>query len=127
MGIWFLMLGCNLLIPVIMLIAGRLFMKSAPKEINWILGYRTAMSMKNQETWQFAHTVAGKFWFRWGWGAFGIATVPMLLVLGKSEDLVATVGLAVMFALLVLLIAVIPHTEKHLRNTFDNDGNRLNR
>ena len=124
MGIWVLMLGCNLLIPVIMLIAGRLFMKSAPKEINRILGYRTTMSMKNQDTWQFAHAVAGGFWFRWGWAALAIAVVPMLFVLGKSEGLISAVGLVVMLVLMIPLIAVIPYTEKLLCHTFDKDGNR---
>ena len=124
MGMWLLMLGCNLLIPAVMLIAGRLFMKSAPREVNWIIGYRTVMSMKNRDTWQFAHEVVGKFWFQWGWAALGITVVSMLPVLGKSEDLTAAVGLAAMAVQMIPLIAVIPHTEKVLRNTFDKDGNR---
>ena len=124
MGMWFFMLGCNLLIPAVMLIAGRLFMKSAPGKINWVIGYRTVMSMKNRDTWQFAHGVAGKFWFRWGWAALGIAVVSMLPVLGKPEDLTAAVGLAAMAVQMIPLLAVIPHTEKALRNIFDKDGNR---
>lgn len=67
MGIWFMMLSFNLLIPAIMLIAGRLFSKKAPKDINWIIGYRTTMSMKNEDTWAFAHQIAGAFWWKWGW------------------------------------------------------------
>ena len=55
MGIWFMMLGFNLLIPAIMLGAGKLFLKKAPKDIYWIFGYRTTMSMKNADTWAFAH------------------------------------------------------------------------
>lgn len=124
MGVWFLMLGCNLLIPAIMLIAGGLFMKSAPRKINRILGYRSTMSMKNQDTWQFAHAVAGKFWFRWGWVDLVIAVVPMLLVLNRSEYLITAVDLVVMFVLLIPLLAVIPYTEKALRDTFDTDGKR---
>lgn len=49
MGIWFMMLGFNLLIPAIMLGAGKLFSKNSPKDINWIIGYRTTMSMKNED------------------------------------------------------------------------------
>ncbi len=49
MGIWFMMLGFNLLTPAIMLGAGKLFLKKAPKDINWIFGYRTTMSMKNED------------------------------------------------------------------------------
>jgi hypothetical protein len=51
MGIWFMMLGFNLLIPAIMLGSGKLFSKNSPKDINWIIGYRTTMSMKNEDTW----------------------------------------------------------------------------
>ena len=114
MGMWFFMLGCNLLIPAVMLIAGRLFMKSAPGKINWIIGYRTVMSMKNRDTWQVAHEVAGKFWFRWGWAALGITVVSMMSVFGKPEDLTAAVGLAAMAVQMIPLLAVIPYTEKAL-------------
>ena len=55
MGFWIYMLCMGLLIPAIMLVMGRYFMKSAPKEINYIFGYRTNMSMKNRDTWEFAH------------------------------------------------------------------------
>ena len=124
MGIWFMMLGFNLLIPAIMLGAGKLFSKDAPKDINWIFGYRTTMSMKNEDTWAFAHKVAGAFWWKWGWVALAVTTATMLLVLGRSEELISTAGCFLMFAQMIPLIAVIPHTEKALRNTFDKAGNR---
>ena len=83
MGIWLMMLGFNLLIPAIMLGAGKLFTKNTPKDINWIIGYRTTMSMKNEDTWAFAHKVAGAFWWKWGWVALVITVVGMLLLLGR--------------------------------------------
>ena len=124
MGNWFMMLGFNLLIPAIMLGAGKLFSKDVPKDINWIFGYRTSMSMKNEDTWSFAHKVAGAFWWKWGWVALAVTVAAMLLVLGHSEELVSTAGCFLMFAQMIPLIAVIPHTEKTLRNTFDRDGTR---
>ena len=124
MGIWFMMLGFNLLIPAIMLGTGKLMQRNTPKEINWIIGYRSAMSMKNEDTWAFAHKVAGAFWWKWGWVALAVTTATMLLVLGRSEELVSTAGCFLMFAQMIPLIAVIPHTEKALRNTFDKNGNR---
>ena len=124
MGIWFMMLGFNLLIPAIMLGTGKLMQRNTPKDINWIIGYRSAMSMKNEDTWAFAHKVAGAFWWKWGWVALAVTTATMLLVLGRSEDLVSTAGCFLMFAQMIPLIAVIPHTEKALHNTFDKDGTR---
>jgi len=124
MGTWFMMFGFNLLIPVIMLGAGKLFSKNTPKDINWIIGYRSTMSMKNIDTWAFSHKVAGAFWWKWGWVTLAATTAAMLLVLGRSEELVSTAGCFLMFAQMIPLIAVIPHTEKALRNTFDKNGNR---
>lgn len=124
MGIWFMMLGFNLLIPAIMLGSGKLFSKNSPKDINWIIGYRTTMSMKNEDTWAFAHKVAGAFWWKWGWVALVVTTITMLVLIGQSVELVSTVGYILMFLQLIPVIAVISHTEKALRNTFDKEGNR---
>lgn len=124
MGIWFLMFGCNLLFPAIMLIAGRLFMVKPPKEINCIVGYRTEMSMKNENTWLFAHHYAGKLWWKWGKLVLPIAIIPMLFVIGEHEDIIAAVGCVVMCLQMVPLIGVIPPTEKALRKTFDKNGTR---
>ena len=124
MGIWFMMLGFNLLIPAIMLGAGKLFLKKAPKDINWIFGYRTTMSMKNEDTWAFAHKVAGAFWWKRGWVALVVTTITMLVLIGQSVEFVSSAGCILMFLQLIPLIAVIPHTEKALRNVFDKNGNR---
>lgn len=124
MGIWFMMLGFNLLIPAIMLGAGKLFSKNSPKDINWIIGYRTTMSMKNDDTWAFAHQIAGAFWWKWGWVMLAVTTIAMLLLLGQSVELISIVGCVLMFLQLIPVIAVIPHTEKALRNTFDKAGKR---
>ena len=113
MGYWFFMLAMNLLFPAIMIISGGYFMKKAPKEINYIFGYRTNMSMKNKDTWEFAHKYMGKLWFRLGWMLIPISVIPMLFVIGKGEDIV-----------LIILIAPIFPTEKALKKTFDKDGNR---
>ena len=59
MWFWWFILICNCIIPVLMIIAGRMMWKHCPKKINGIVGYRTKMSMKNMDTWKFAHKHAG--------------------------------------------------------------------
>lgn len=122
MGVWLLMLGCNLLLPVIMLIAGKAFMTKPPQKINSWVGYRTEMSRKNADTWKFAHDCAGRFWWKWGWISLPIAVVPMLFLPGQPEDTIAIVGLVIACVLMIPLLAVIPHTEKALGKAFDKDG-----
>lgn len=124
MGFWIFMLVMDLLFPVIMILMGRYFMKTSPKEINYIFGYRTNMSMKNKDTWDFAHKYIGKLWFYLGLILVPITVIPMLLVIDKGEDIVATIGSIVMVIDLIILIAPIFPTEKALRKTFDKAGNR---
>ena len=124
MGFWFFMLVMGLLFPVVMILFGTMFMKSAPKKINYILGYRTELSMKNRDTWELAHKYIGKLWFRLGLLLIPITVIPMLFVIGNSENVVATVGLIVSFVNTVTLIVPIFFTENVLNRTFDKDGKR---
>ena len=124
MGYWIFMLAMGLLFPAIMILFGAVFTKTAPKKINYIFGYRTDMSMKNRETWEFAHKHIGKLWFRLGLLLIPITVIPMLFVIGNSENVVATVGLIVSFVNTVTLIVPIFFTEKALNRTFDKDGKR---
>ena len=124
MGYWIFMLVMVLLMPLVMLFTGRAFSKNAPKKINPVYGYRTAMSMKNQDTWQFAHRHFGKTWYVCGLVFTPLSVLGMLLVLGKDENAVGIAGTVLCtIQLLPLLLSIIP-TERALRKTFDKDGNR---
>ena len=124
MGFWIFMLAMGLLFPVVMILFGTMFMKSAPKKINYIFGYRTEMSMKNRDTWEFAHKHIGKLWFRFGLLLIPITVIPMLFVISKTENIVGTVGLIVGFINTIVLIVPIFFTEKALNKAFDKDGKR---
>ena len=124
MGFWIFMLAMGLLFPVVMILFGTMFMKSAPKKIDYIFGYRTDMSMKNRDTWEFAHKYIGKLWFRFGLLLIPSTVISMLFVISKTENIVGTVGLIVGFINTIVLIVPIFFTEKALNRTFDKDGKR---
>lgn len=124
MGFWLFMLVMDLLFPATMIGIGKSFQKAAPKDINSIYGYRTAMSMKNRDTWEFAHHHCGRLWFRLGLILLPVNLIPMLLVIWESRELVNIVG-SVLCAIdtVVFIVSIFP-TEAALRKTFDQDGNR---
>lgn len=124
MGFWIFMLVMDLLFPVIMIVMRRYFMKTSPKEINYIFGYRTNMSMKNKDTWDFAHKYIGRLWFYLGLLLIPITVIPMLFVLGGTEDVVGTMGCIICVIALIILIVPIFPTERALKMNFDKDGNR---
>ena len=124
MAFWIFMLIMDLLIPFTMIGFGRYFLKKSPKEINVVFGYRTNMSMKNKETWEFAHNYCGKIWYVCGVVMLPVTVFCLLLTIGKSEDFVGTVGGIICMAQLVPLIGAILPTEAALKKTFDKNGKR---
>lgn len=124
MGFWLFMLATNLLIPVIMIGIGWYFLKKPPKKINPLFGYRTTRSMKNAETWAFAHQTCGKIWVRWGWAVLVVSVIPMLAVLGKDEDTIGWVSTVICLLQLIPLLCSIVPVERALKKTFDESGNR---
>ena len=124
MGFSIFMFICNLIIPVLMIVLGRIMWKNPPKNINGVYGYRTTMSMKNMDTWKFAHEHSGKLWWKAGW----IMLIPTILVqlpfMKSNEDVVGTVEAILCTIQCVVLIATIFPTEKALKANFDKNGNR---
>ncbi len=124
MGFWIFMLIMDLMIPFTMIGFGRYFLKKTPKEINAIFGYRTTMSMKNKDTWTFAHNYCGKIWYYCGLALLPISIITMLFVFGKLEDTVGNVGGILCGIQMIPLVGSIFPTEKALKRTFDKNGNR---
>ena len=125
MNFWIFMLVMNLLTPLVMIIYG-LFEKKHQKiaRSKFAFGYRTVMSMKNEETWEYAHRFFGKLWFRFGIVLGLISIIPLFFVIGKDKDTVGFAGLIICFVqMAVMLLPVIP-TELALRRRFDKNGNR---
>lgn len=124
MGFWFFMTVMNILIPSAMIGFGRCFMKKPPKNINYWFGYRTTMSMKNRDTWEFAHRYCGKILYLSGWVTLLISVAVMMMLLGQNTETIAKTGVIICLLQCIPLVAVIFPTEIALRKKFDNYGNR---
>lgn len=125
MGFWIWMFIVAILCPFVMIGAGLIFRKTAPKKINFFFGYRTERSMKNKDTWEFAHKYIGNLWLVLGLSLIIPSTVPMLFVIGKSEKLISVLSLSVCFLGMVALIVSIFLTENALKKAFDKDDNKI--
>lgn len=126
MNFWIFMLVMNLLTPLVMIIYGRVFEKKPPKiaRSKFAFGYRTVMSMRNEETWEYAHRFFGKLWFRFGITVGLISIIVLFFFIGKDKDTVGFAGMIICYVQLVaMLLPVIP-TELALRRRFDKYGNR---
>ena len=124
MWLWWFWLICDLFIPLVMIVVGRMTWKHCPKNINSLIGYRTTRSMKNMDTWKFAHDYCGKLWWKLGW-LIMILTALMYIPLYQSNDNIIEIAGVVLMTIqcTVLIISIYP-TEKALKEHFTDDGTR---
>lgn len=124
MWFWWFMFCCDILIPVTMIACGRMMWKHCPKNINGLMGYRTSRSMKNMDTWKFAHEHCGKLWWKIGW----IILIPSIIVhipfYKTDENTIGVVGGILATMQVIILIASIFPTERALKRNFTDDGIR---
>lgn len=123
-GFWVFMFLMAILIPLTMIGFGSFFYKKAPSKINAVFGYRTERSMKNQDTWQFAHTFFGRLSKKLGWIMLLVAVIVMLLLIGQSIDTIGRFGGVMCIIQTLIMIASIFPTERALKQTFNEKGKR---
>ena len=115
---------CNLLIPMVMFAFGHVFVNRPPGSINMAYGYRTKRSMKNQETWDFAHEYCGRIWKNAGGIMLVISILISLAVFFMDDDSTGYLSLILEHVQIVILIGSIYPVEKALKRNFDENGNR---
>ena len=115
---------CNLLIPLIMLLGGYLMYKKPPKEINSVVGYRTKMSKKNKDTWEFAHNYCGRLWLKIGIVLFVLTFIVQIPFVHASDNAIGNMTLIVETAQIVVLLGSIIPVEQALKKSFDENGAR---
>lgn len=105
----------NVLLSAGFVLMAFLFRKYAPKERNFIYGYRTGRSMKSHEAWLLANRYSSDLMFRL---AIGISIIH-LVVLIFWNDLYALLVLCGLWV--VMPFVVIFRTERLLKRKF-GDG-----
>ena len=123
---WAVLLVDMFVVPAILLGFGWRFMKKPPQDINGAYGYRTSMSMKNRDTWDFAHQVCGQVWRRTGWVLLALSAVLLAWMQTRpgGERTNWLLGILVMLGEGTALILTIIPVERALKKTFDKNGNR---
>ena len=124
MGFRIFMLIVVLLIPLTMLLFGWLFFRRTPKEINYVFGYRTKRSMRNEETWKFANQYLGKVWYLYGLLSAPLSVIAMAIVFEKGTETMSTVGFIITMIQTIPLVGTMISTEIALKKNFDENGRR---
>ena len=115
---------CSLLIPLVLIVGGYMMEKHPPKKINRDYGYRTRLSMKNKETWVFAHQICGKLWFRLGWPLLILSALVQLPFARAEENAIGILTVALEAGKAAVLLLSVPVVERALKRRFDENGQR---
>jgi len=111
-------------VAIALIVFGLFMLMVIPRKPNRIMGYRTAMACKNQDTWVFAHKHFGKQLI-----IYGLVYVILLIartILVSNEASSWVIGLIMSMQVIAVLLALIP-TEIALRKEFDKKGARINK
>ena len=108
----------SLSVSIIYFLISIFFIKFPPINKNWIVGYRTPLSIKNQDTWDVAQKLCG-------YGMLVTGIINLLFGIwaivspapGNTENMQA---LFLVVSVLVLFII----SEIYLRKIFNKDGSR---
>ena len=109
-----------LLIPVLMIVTGWLMRKFYPRNINYILGYRTKRSTVNQDTWKFGNIYCGRLYERIGWTLLPLLLILICFLLNASEEILGRISVIIMFSECILLLIPILLAERALKEKFPN-------
>jgi uncharacterized membrane protein len=112
-----------LLIPIVIIVCGYIFSRITIG-VNHVAGYRTTMSMKNDETWKFANGMASRIWIVMGYILLGLSCVIFGILYFTDQDALDGAAFTmVIIQTLLIILSIIP-VEKALKKNFDRDGNR---
>ncbi|MBR5280932.1 MAG: SdpI family protein [Clostridia bacterium] len=123
MGFWFIFL-CDLAIPVTLLIAGIVMWKHPPKQINGIVGYRSARSMQNMDTWKFAQAYCGKFCWKTGLALAVPTLIAHIPFYQSPEETLEVLSMILLLVQIIVVFIPVLLTERALRKTFREDGTK---
>ena len=114
---------CSLIVPMTMFLFGIWMRRRPPKTVNGVFGYRTRRSMKNEQTWRFAHEKCGKIWTCVGAVLLIVSAVVSILFWQKGVDALTRFTTTFSMAQIVVLLLTVVPVEHALKKNFDNNGN----
>ena len=118
------LLLCDLIVPAVVLAAGCCMRFRPPKHPNGLVGYRTARSEQNQDTWDFAQMYCGKLWQKLGALLLALGVLAALASARAGEKTATILTLALLALQILAVLGSIAPVECALRRTFDENGTR---
>lgn len=102
--------------PVVVLALGILYTKRPPETPDSFWSYRTKAAMRDRQSWNEAHRIAGKAWSRLGWAMCVPGLVVSFFVFVLPGNISAVLTLLAVVVELVLIAGGRSKIDKQLKN-----------
>ena len=110
-----------MVLPTIMLVLGKNFMRVRPKNKRSKIYYRTERSMRDDNTKRFAHQVCGKFYLWFGkWSMLFTCIIGIVFMRFPLQSFETACGVWLLCETL-MLFAAVPLTERALAHRYGHD------
>lgn len=115
----------DLVFPCSMIIVGIMFYNNRNKKINIFSGYRSDMSMKNNNTWKFANEYLGNLLKNLGISLFIITLFISFGFINNDSESISIQGIIIYIVQVFIIIASVISVEYALKKNFDKEGNKI--
>lgn len=119
-----IMLISTVFIPLVLIVAGKIYKKFPSKEPNIAIGFRTKLSMTNKETWDYAQKLFPIVWINLGRRLLSLSLVILFLLYSNDKDYTGNLVIILMLVQVVLMLGSILYVNLKLKATFNSDGSR---
>lgn len=102
-----------------------MFYNNRNKKINIFSGYRSDMSMKNNNTWKFANEYLGNLLKNLGISLFIITLFISFGFINNDSESISIQGIIIYIVQVFIIIASVISVEYALKKNFDKEGNKI--
>ena len=124
MKFWIYMTFMSIIVPLTITAIGLYYTKCPPEKIYTDFGYKTPLTLKNEDIWAFAHQCCGKTWLKLGLIMIPFSIAIMLIPKGMSENVMSIFSVALFVLQCVGVFLSFRRVKATILTVFDENGNR---
>ena len=126
MKFWIYMTFMGIIVPLVLLAVGLYYTKCPPEKIYTDFGYKTPLTLKNEDIWAYAHQLCGKSWIKLALIMIPASIAVMVIPLFISEDAMSFFSVGLFVVQCVAVFFSFRKFKATLLTVFDEEGNRRN-
>lgn len=114
----------SIVVPLVLLAVGLYYTLCPPEKIYTDFGYKTKLTLKNEDIWAFANQYCGKVWIKLGLIMIPISVAVMFIPRTMSENTISAFSVGLFVLQCIATLFSVRHIQGVLKATFDENGIR---